>query len=164
MAVALLPLPGAASLPLAPDGLVLLGLLLAAAGLAGAQARPGGGVGLCAGAVGVLVAGAGSLGLPFAAVPLLVALWAAVAYAWGLASLGAPTKFRSPAILRLLLWLGWAGLGGLIPAPWNLLPVAGALVLLLAWAGRPALATLAHRTGWLGWLGLAVALIALLLG
>jgi hypothetical protein len=163
-AVAFLPLPGTPPLPLAPDALVLLGLLLAATGLAGAHAPPGGGVGLCAGAVAVLAAGAGSLGLPFAAGLPLVGALAAGAYAWGLASMGAAPASGPPSILRLLLWLGWLGLGWAIPPPWNGLAVAGALVLLLALAGQPRPAAFAHRGGWIGWLALAGAVAAVLLG
>lgn len=163
VAVALLPLPGAASLPLAPDALVLLGLLLAAAGLAGAAALPGEGIVLCAGAVAVLAAASGSLNLPFAGIPPLVAALAALAYSWGLATL-AGAFHPPPTARRILLWLGWLGLGWLIPAPWNLLTLASVLMVVPALIGRPQPARLARRTAGLGWLALAAAVVAVLLG
>ena len=163
VAVALLPLPGAAPLPLAPDALVLLGLLLAAAGLAGGDTRSLPGLGLCAGAVAILAAGAGSFVLPFASIPLPVTLLAALAYAWGLASQADATRRPLPAALHLLLWLGWVGLAGSLPSPGNLLAGSGTLFLLLALVGLPLPALWAHRTAWIGGLALAAAVAALLL-
>jgi hypothetical protein len=161
VAVALLPLPGAAPLPLAPDALVLTGLLLAAEGLAGRGS--GWGVGLCAGAVAIVAAGAGRLLFPFAALPAPVPILAAVAYAWGLAGQAAPLSPSVPALLRWLLWLGWTGLAVQLPAPGNLIAGVGVLVLLLAWAGWPQVAVMARRTAWIGGLALAGAVAALLL-
>ena len=85
---ALLPLPGAAPLPLAPDLLALAGLLLAARLIAPGSVLPvtglPGGPALCAGALAALAAGAGSLALPLSPLPPQVALLAALAYLAGL--------------------------------------------------------------------------------
>jgi hypothetical protein len=113
--------------------------------------------------IAVLAAGAGGLGAPVGAVPAPVALPAALAYAWGLATLP-DGPGPAPGARTILLWLGWIGLGWLLPAPWNLLTLGSVIVLVPALIGRRQPALLARRTAWLGGLALTGAVAALLLG
>ena len=173
LALALLPLPGAAPLPLPPDLLVLAALLLAAGILSGGTgAETGPGSLLAVGALGAAAIGAGRLVPPLPAVSPLVALPATLAYLWALALLAgaAPNPAAGHAgvpFAQRLAVVGWAGLGWALIAPVPVLPTpldqivtAALLVAAALLPPSPALGRLAGRTQLAGWLALAAALIA----
>jgi hypothetical protein len=175
LAAALLPLPGAAPLPLPPDLLVLMGLLLTAeAVLPAPLGNPAafGTTALRAGALAALAASAGGLGLPLPPAPLLVALPAALAYGWGLAiAEGAGGRepgagdqrleteahaIRSPFHVSRFtfhaIWLGWAGLGsGLLLMEGGALPAPWDM--LLAGGALLGAAGLRRMPGLYAWAG-----------
>jgi hypothetical protein len=170
-----------------------VGLLLAAEAVRPVPPAVFGATALRAGALAALAAGAGGFSLPLAPVPLLVTLPAALAYLWSLAVAdgeegagsreqgagsreqgaedhAARSTFHVSRFTFHIVRLAWAGLGvalllggPALPAPWDILLAAGALIGVMGLGRGPALHDWAVRTQAVGWLALGVALAAALL-